>query len=228
MENMQVQTQEFNTQFSPYFLVKYVTAADLFIQAEHENKWDEVAKSEIENLTKYFKKYDWFKCIEHIGSTSVSDITAKPVVDLMLGVKYISSEHNDIREMRNRIITKELRACGYKSEDGLYFWKLFGDICVNIHPVATSTLRWKSRVQFRDYLRENKEYVMEYEKLKKHLINQEITFDQYVDSKSRFIALVLLKNGWSPNDVVNGDVIKMENLTSFLESLETGGSHEKH
>jgi GrpB-like predicted nucleotidyltransferase (UPF0157 family) len=226
MENMQVQTQEFNTQFSPYILVKYVTAADLFVQAEHENKWDEVAKSEIENLTKYFEKYDWFKCIEHIGSTSVSDITAKPVIDLMLGVEYASSP--ETRNIRDKIITKELRACGYKLDKDSYFWKLFGGVFVCIRSVATNTLRWKSRIQFRDYLRENEECRMEYEKLKKHLINQEITFDQYVDHKSRFIALVLLKNGWSPNDLVNGDVIRMENLTSLLESLETGGSHEKH
>lgn len=227
MENMQLKSQ-FNSQFSPYVLVHYVTAESLFVQAEHEDNWKEISETEIEILTRCFKKYDWFKCIEHIGSTSIPGITAKPVIDLMLGVEYISSEHNEIREIRDRIIAKELRELGYKSGDGLYLWKLFGDIVFNIHPVATTTPRWKSRVQFRDYLIENEDYRKEYERIKKLLIKEKLDFEQYVYMKSRFIALVLLKKGWNPIDLVNGGVIEQENLISLLKILETGGSHENH
>jgi GrpB-like predicted nucleotidyltransferase (UPF0157 family) len=87
--------------------------------------------------------------LEHIGSTAVSGLLAKPVVDLMLGVKSYPPSDS---------LQEEIRRLGYESlgEAGvagrLYFRKRTGR-WVNLHIVQFDGQHWLQNLAVRDFLR---------------------------------------------------------------------------
>lgn len=100
--------------------------------------------------------------IEHIGSTAISNICAKPIIDIMIGVKlFPPSQH----------ITEKLIDLGYTAlgEAGvpkrLYFryrqLQLF-----NIHIIKCEGQHWNSNLALRDYLQAYPEEAKRYEEAK--------------------------------------------------------------
>ena len=100
--------------------------------------------------------------IEHVGSTSVSGLGAKPMIDIMLGV-----EHLAIVESR----TPQLAAAGYKYVPELeaefperrYFRKPpSGARTHNLHAVEVGSSFWSRHLLFRDFLRTHPEVAAQY------------------------------------------------------------------
>jgi len=87
--------------------------------------------------------------IEHIGSTAVPDLVAKPVIDLMVGVDCFPPAHT---------LIEALRALGYESlgEAGvpgrLYFRRRIG-MPFNLHVVAKEGDHWRKNLAFRELLK---------------------------------------------------------------------------
>lgn len=52
---------------------------------EYDNKWADMFAEEKVNLQKVFGEIAI--CIEHIGSTSVEGLSAKPIIDIAVGLK---------------------------------------------------------------------------------------------------------------------------------------------
>jgi GrpB-like predicted nucleotidyltransferase (UPF0157 family) len=53
--------------------------------SEHSSDWEREFEIEKENIISSLKDKDIYISIEHIGSTSVQGLGAKPVIDLMVG-----------------------------------------------------------------------------------------------------------------------------------------------
>ncbi len=68
---------------------------DVILQ-EYSSKWVEYFKLEKELLMKNIDKQ--IVAIEHIGSTSINSMTAKPIIDLMIGIQNLK----DVIELVNR------------------------------------------------------------------------------------------------------------------------------
>jgi GrpB-like predicted nucleotidyltransferase (UPF0157 family) len=219
-------SQELKSQFSPHFVVGYEYNKDVFFQDEYTQDWKEIAENEIGILTERFKKYDWFRGIEHIGSTSVPGMTAKPAIDLMLGVEDISEEHASLRKARDQIITNELKAAGYQVGDKIYLYRVRGTVPICIFSAATNSPRWKSRIAFREMLKANPEYREKYSQLKELLIEKGFDQKKYVTMKSIYISIMFLRNGWTVEELVNGHVIDQRDLPALLKSLESAGTDE--
>ena len=87
--------------------------------------------------------------IEHIGSTAVAGLLAKPVVDLMIGVPSFEA---------TGAIEAALRHAGYEAlgpagvEGRLYFRKRRGAAC-NAHVVVHGGPLWWANLAFREHLR---------------------------------------------------------------------------
>ena len=124
--------------------------------------------------------------IYHIGSTSVKNLWAKPIIDIMPVVKDISSvdEHN-----------KEFEQIGYECKgefgiSGRRFYMKGGDNRTHhIHIFEESNQNEIQRhLAVRDYLRENPKKAEEYGLLKRKLA-AEFTFDidGYCDGKDAFV-----------------------------------------
>lgn len=126
--------------------------------------------------------------IQHIGSTSVQGMTAKPTIDILL----------EIRESADtEMLTENLIKAGYrylkKPENPpphMMFLKGYTDdgfVGQAFHLHIRYPGDWDETL-FRDYLRIHKEVAEEYVKLKKELQKKyEHDRDRYTESKTEFI-----------------------------------------
>lgn len=126
--------------------------------------------------------------LEHIGSTSVPSLAAKPIIDLMAGIDSLSNDSPCI---------EALTALGYEYvpayEDVMPYRRFFrknrGEIRThNLHMVEVATEFWERHLLFRDYLRLHPDAVAQYALLKHQLAAKHQTdLDRYTEDKTAFI-----------------------------------------
>jgi len=130
--------------------------------------------------------------VEHMGSTSISGIMAKPEIDILVGV-------NNLEDIEG--IIEPLREIGYPYYKNFeefvpqrrYFRKSEGITpLVHMHIYEIDGDDYKKHVFFRDHLRTNPEIARDYENLKVRLLKQS-SGDRgvYQDGKKEFIQKVL-------------------------------------
>lgn len=164
---------------------------------DHEKEWEIQA----ENTVKILKSIlgDTACDIQHIGSTAVSSIKAKPIIDIVVATdsfeKVLSYETN-LREegfyyRPNVHLGEQLLFAKGSYYDGT------GDMQTHfIHVVHTNSSDYVNYINFRDYLNENPETAKEYEKIKLSLEKSFPTDDsrqKYTAGKQEFISFVLRK-----------------------------------
>ena len=124
--------------------------------------------------------------IEHVGSTSVPGLAAKPIIDIAVATeKYPLPE-----EVILRVV-----ALGYehRGEFGIprrhYFRKEFnGRYFVHVHANVITSEDYRRHILFRDYLRAHPERARQYEELKRHLAAEYGEYGEvYTDMKTDFI-----------------------------------------
>jgi len=129
--------------------------------------------------------------IEHIGSTSVQGLGAKPVIDIMIGLKDFKSAD---------ILVPQIQQLGYEyisRHEGIMPYRKFftkrqnGQPSHNIHLVEIRTEFWFRHLAFRNHLRNNMEDRDRYYQLKKELAKREWNDgNEYANAKSEFIRLI--------------------------------------
>lgn len=127
--------------------------------------------------------------IEHIGSTAVPGLIAKPVIDMMAPVRDLPSS------MDARLAVAQLgyQHFPYRSDVMHWFCKPSpAHRTHHLHLVPFGSELWNARLLFRDQLRRCPETAAEYGRLKLNLAAQ-YRFDReaYTDGKSGFIEEVL-------------------------------------
>lgn len=132
--------------------------------------------------------------IEHAGSTAVPGLSAKPIIDILVGVHSLEAAKASIPEI-------EALGYGYWREDTiprrLYFVKGLppnGPRSHHIHFVEIGTDFWRTHLLFRDILRADPNEAKRYEGLKR-LLAAQFTDDReaYTDGKAEYIQAVLEK-----------------------------------
>ena len=121
--------------------------------------------------------------IEHVGSTSIQTVHAKPILDLAIlcGEKGIEP------------VALALRALGYE-----YRGRYDGEVChyyavldrgnirlCQAHIFTEATADWHSKLMFRDVLRKNVELAREYDDYKLGLAKAAANKTEYAETKSR-------------------------------------------
>ncbi len=108
--------------------------------------------------------------IQHIGSTSIKGICAKPIIDLVIGVRVFE----DILALKTDL---EESGVIYRGQDhpGQHLF-VMGDFEADtrthhIHVVIYKSTEWVNYVNFRDYLNTYPEKALEYDALKRSLLD---------------------------------------------------------
>lgn len=134
--------------------------------------------------------------IEHIGSTAVPGLSAKPVIDIMGGVKTLATSRGAIAAATN------LGYCywPYRAESEHWFCKPSpANRTHHLHLVPVVGQEWLGALAFRDHLRANEHIAREYESLKRRLaIDHPLDREAYTEAKRPFIERVTglaLRNG---------------------------------
>ena len=128
--------------------------------------------------------------IQHVGSTAIVGMPAKPILDIAIAVEDFE---------KARVCIAPLAALGYtfKGENGIprrhYFTK--GEPCTHhIHMVEETSDEWAKLMLFRDYLRSDRRVAAEYARLKSALSDR-LDGDRksYQAAKTEFIKETLQK-----------------------------------
>jgi len=128
--------------------------------------------------------------IEHVGSTSVPGLPAKPVIDIVLVVADSSKEAG---------YAAALDKAGYRlriREAGWYEHRMFKspEKNVNLHVFSTGCPEVDRMLEFRDWLRNSESDREHYARLKRELAQQEWKYTQnYADAKTAIIEEIISK-----------------------------------
>lgn len=128
--------------------------------------------------------------IEHVGSTSIPGLLAKPIIDIVLEIADSGNE---------REYAPALEAAGYRlhlREPGWYEHRLFKgtDDTVNLHVFSEGCPEIGRMVRFRDWLRASREERELYAQAKRALADQEWKYTQnYADAKSTVVKEIMCR-----------------------------------
>jgi GrpB-like predicted nucleotidyltransferase (UPF0157 family) len=126
--------------------------------------------------------------LEHIGSTAVPGLSAKPVIDILAGVPARATREPYIGALV-RLGYEHLGAYGVPGRD---YFRRGSPRTHHVHMVSWSSKLWRDHLHFRDYLRAHPDVAREYAALKREL-SAGFPDDRrkYADEKGPFIKSVL-------------------------------------
>ncbi|MER2063549.1 GrpB family protein [Alkalibacterium gilvum] len=135
--------------------------------------------------------------IEHIGSTAIKGIQAKPIIDILIG---IDSIEEDLTQLE-----KDLRRCGFyrlkvERPDEIVFAKFIDESFeTKTHYIHLTNYRekiWNDLIYFRNHLNTNEAARREYEQIKRDFISHKAEgIEEYTQSKESFVNGVLHYKG---------------------------------
>jgi GrpB-like predicted nucleotidyltransferase (UPF0157 family) len=150
------------------------------------NEWERLFSEEKSRLQAAIGKY--VLDIQHVGSTSIPGIVAKPIIDIAIAVKNFE---------KASVCIKSIEQLGYeyKGENGIprrHFFAKGNPRTHHIHMNELGSREWNDQISFRNYLTLHLEVAKEYAELKMELARQYPTDRQaYLDNKDPFIERVI-------------------------------------
>lgn len=135
--------------------------------------------------------------IEHIGSTAIPGLIAKPVIDIMVPVHSLAESRPAIEVLK----ALDYFYAPYKADFEHWFCKPHPSFRTHhLHLVPYACKAWFETLQFRDTLRINRAAAEEYGSLKRSLSAAFITNrDAYTEGKTVFVDRILNHQTTAPN-----------------------------
>lgn len=161
-----------------------------FVVSPYSAEWPDLFRGIREELLGVFSPI--VVVVEHIGSTSVIGLAAKPVIDVLLGAQSltdIESRIGPLGEHGYAYVSKYEREIPMRR----YFVKPpTTSLRVHLHGVEIGSPIWREHLAFRDALRGDADLCLQYQTLKLRLA-EEFSGDKsgYTDAKGPFIRSVL-------------------------------------
>ena len=145
----------------------------------HETEWETAAAETVGMLKTIFGSLA--VDIQHVGSTSVRGIRAKPIIDIAVAAR-------DMEKIREKIPALEAAGVVFRGEDHpgeLLF--VMGDFAADtrthhIHVCPAEGKDWKNYLNFRDYMNAHPDRAAAYDRLKGELAAK------YADDRASYTA----------------------------------------
>lgn len=177
-------------------LIKFeIYKADCIELISHQTNWHHLAETEIQLLKSVLPTQSILD-IQHVGSTAIPNICAKPIIDIQIAVNSLTAAKQDSIDA--------LKKLGYEywadnpDPERLFFVKGMPPFGMkrthHVHIVEPTSVHWQEKIQFRDYLLSHPQDALDYEKLKWELARQyRYDRESYTTSKTQFIRDILEK-----------------------------------
>ncbi len=158
------------------------------ILEEYDPSWPSKFEEEKEHLMAIVGRWN-FGGIEHVGSTAVPGMVAKPVIDVMFGVKSLDESEPAI----GTLVKAGYEYWPYKKEVMHWFCKPSDAFRTHhLHLIPFESPLWHERIRFRELLRSNSKLANEYASLKRKLAASfKEDREAYTEKKWPFIQKVL-------------------------------------
>lgn len=134
--------------------------------------------------------------IEHIGSTAIHEMPAKPVIDILVGIDDLDSVEQSLFQCfgKKGFLRLKVERSGEivlaKFKDDSYQVKTHF-----IHLVEYRKQLWNNLMFFRDYLNENEEARRQYLNIKEEFLNNKSEgILEYTDFKEAFVKRIISEN----------------------------------
>lgn len=152
----------------------------------HTERWHDLFAEEAERLRVAIGEY--VLAVEHVGSTAICGLRAKPIIDIAVAVR-------EVADAEKCVMPLEGIGYEYQGEQGLVGRHFFGKGEPRTHHlyiVETGSDFWQSHLLFRDYLRQHREVREKYGELKQGLAQKyKEDREAYTEAKAAFIGGVL-------------------------------------
>lgn len=139
------------------------------------------------------------RAVEHIGSTAVPGLAAKPVIDIQVGV----AGPPDAGVVSGPLAEFGYEGFGEAGVPGRLYFRRRGAVACNVHVVELGGGLWTANLAVRDYLREHPSEAAEYAARKRQAVAAgATTLLAYSDHKAGFVEqLVRRALAWAKNAV---------------------------
>ena len=129
--------------------------------------------------------------VEHIGSTAVHGLAAKPIIDMMAGV-HGSSDADECLPLLARVGYDHVTPEPDNQEWFYCLGKGPHSVGYHLHLIRYRSNHWNKHLLFRDYLRKHPDIAKQYEEVKKRMAEKlGSERETYTESKTSFIESVL-------------------------------------
>lgn len=166
-----------------------MTDQEIFL-VPYDPNWPTKFQKEKELLEKTLGKYITGG-IYHVGSTSIPGISAKPIIDILIGVESLEKSRPSIDILKDIAYLY----APYKTEYEHWFCKPSPERReFHLHLMPSNSPEFKAKIAFRDYLIDHPEESKKYEALKVKLA-REFTEDReaYTQAKTEFVKEIVAK-----------------------------------
>jgi GrpB-like predicted nucleotidyltransferase (UPF0157 family) len=195
--------------------------SDSIYLAEYDSRWPSMFDEERARLQSAIG--EWAADIQHVGSTSIPGIAAKPIIDIAVHLHSLVDALKCITPLVEHLQYECLGEFGIP--DRIYFRKLTNTPLPGqdhdgvgrthqIHMYERGHEQYEKQIVFRDYLRFHPDAAREYEALKRELaVRHARDIEAYADAKSDFVQSILrsaaLARSPSPAETERGDQATM-------------------
>jgi len=161
------------------------------IITDYSDKWADLYKSEAKLITDSFSQTEILR-IDHIGSTAMPGLKAKPTIDILLQV----NELIDIQKLKDKFKSHGYLINNHPENPAPHLTFVKGYTNQGFKGQAYHVhIRYQgdwNEIRFRDYLVRNKEVAKEYETLKLELAEKYPNDrEAYTDSKTEWIEKII-------------------------------------
>lgn len=131
--------------------------------------------------------------IEHIGSTAVPGLAAKPVIDIMAAVRDLPTSF----DARDALVPLQYMYFPYRPDVMHWFCKPSPQHRTHhLHLIPAGSALWKERLIFRDHLRRTPSAAKEYAELKRELAARHGSDrETYTEAKTDFVQAIVARFG---------------------------------
>jgi len=154
----------------------------------YDSSWPDKFRAEEQYLSEALS--EWLvAAIEHVGSTAVPGLAAKPVIDVMVPVESLEVSRPAI----DLLVQSGYTYYPYKGDIMHWFCKPSPAYRTHhVHLVPFGSALWHDRLAFRDALRRSSELAAAYAELKQSLAARyEFDREAYTEAKGPFVERVL-------------------------------------
>ena len=147
--------------------------------------------------------------IQHVGSTSIPGMPAKPILDFVVGVL----DMDDLDGLVSSLVQMGYidRGLGPGSIGYVLVFEVAEKVRTqHIHIVEHTSEHWLHYIDFRDDMRNNEDDNMRFKELKELLIRSNVNRKEYQSQKSEFVskiwAKIIAQQGGAPDAFGAGDL----------------------
>lgn len=128
------------------------------------------------------------EAFEHIGSTAIPELTAKPIIDIQLGLELFPPEAALIASVEQT----GYHCFGEAGVAGRIYFTRRGSAAINLHMMAMGGEHWRNNLALREYLKRSPEARARYAAAKCAAFDQSSgRLLRYSEAKASVVALLL-------------------------------------